>query len=106
MMEDTFESVEGWTYIDNGHDANRVSQCAGKSLLGGYNVFSTHDVQKTYNNLPRHTHVFVSFKLYAIDTWDNEKFLTAVDGIVGNSVTKSPTFPSEQAPMCGIGTPD
>ena len=54
---------------------SKCNSCGGKVLLGGYNRFCKNDyAYRTYTDLPAHQRVKVTFKVYSIDTWDNEKF--------------------------------
>ena len=54
---------------------SKCNKCGGRVLLGGYNRFCKNDyAYRTYTDLPAHQRVKVTFKVYSIDTWDNEKF--------------------------------
>jgi hypothetical protein len=80
--------VSGFKFVANGNTASTVTDCAGTSILGGFAAYSTDDLYKVYNNLPDHSHLFVSVKIYYIDSWDNELFWITVDGARISAVTQ------------------
>jgi hypothetical protein len=61
--------------------ANAVTQCGTVSLFGGFGAYSTQSVKKDYTKLPEHTHVYVSVKVFFLDTWEKENFWVVVDGV-------------------------
>lgn len=62
------------------YDNNLFTTCAGETIFGGYNKFGTSIyVIKNFINLPSHYSVEVNIKLYQLDTWDGEYFLSYVD---------------------------
>lgn len=49
--------------------------------MGGYNTFSGKTVvSRTWDDLPEHDYVTFYFKVYFLDTWDNEAFIAKIDG--------------------------
>lgn len=49
-----------------------ATQCAGVSMLGGYQSVSSGTMTKTFRNLPAHTRVRIVATLHAIDRWAGE----------------------------------
>jgi hypothetical protein len=74
-----FTDSDGWT-VNSPFQATIITACAGQRLLGGYKVFGKGSSIVKYITLPPHYEVSIKFKLYKIDSWDNEKFLLYVDG--------------------------
>jgi len=75
LTENPFTETSDWTFTDSVSDAI-TSECAGKTILGGYNTFSVNTrVSRTFTELPAHDFVVINFKAYFIDSWDKEAFL-------------------------------
>lgn len=71
--------AQGYTLIPNSEVANAVTACDGTSIFGGFGVYSDQDVQKTYTGLQEHTHLFVSAKVFLLDSWGANDFSVLVD---------------------------
>ena len=65
----------------------RLQACQGDIFLGRFAVKDT--VTRIYDNLPPHSKLKFSFKLYMIDSWDDEYFQLYVDGTLVYSKVRS-----------------
>ncbi|EGR30872.1 hypothetical protein IMG5_122030 [Ichthyophthirius multifiliis] len=82
FSDNNFTSAPGWLNIANNADvSSKISNCGGSNIFGGYNQLSREDVYKVYKNVPLHTNVRIFFKLFAIDSWDNEAFRIFIDDV-------------------------
>ncbi|EGR30342.1 hypothetical protein IMG5_134320, partial [Ichthyophthirius multifiliis] len=83
LFENDFKQASGWKLYPNGQDVStRISNCAGANLLGGYNQLSREDIFKIFTGLPGHTNVRIFFRLFAVDSWDNENFRVYVNDVL------------------------
>lgn len=53
FLENTFTDITGWTLSGNKGGA-KVSVCAGKSMVGGFDIFGAKAVAERTFNLPPH----------------------------------------------------
>lgn len=60
-----FSEPKGWT--DNSN-----SECAGVVMLGGYCLFSSQEVTKSFEDLPTHSAVKIVANYHFIDAWIGE----------------------------------
>lgn len=73
-------TLEGW--VPQGNFNPSSTNCAGVNLLGGFGQFGAGaTLQKVFFNMPPHTQVYVMFQVWAVDSWDNERFSLLVDGV-------------------------
>jgi hypothetical protein len=100
FMEKTFSGLNGWTLASNKGGATH-SQCAGTTLVGGFNIFGVRaSATKTFD-VPRHKRVRLMVQLWKIDSWDNEWFFVQVDGM--KIYNQRLGFANKGRPMCGQG---
>lgn len=75
--DDFYENADGWSI-------NKISNCSGIYMLGGYCQIGGNETQKTYNNLPPHTHLKIEATYHFIDAWNGETgYMKLNNGING-----------------------
>jgi hypothetical protein len=102
----SLDSVKQWALLDFedfaspvGWSDDRVSRCGINQLLGGYRLFSSGEVYKTYENLPSHSSLKAQLTFHFIDAWTGEMaYLKANLGKNGaNVMIWSETYKAGQA---------
>jgi hypothetical protein len=78
-MTNAFEDIENWVPTQAG-SKDLISACGNFRLYGGFGILGKGASLTRQFELPPHKSVEVSFKLFKIDSWDNEKFLMYFDG--------------------------
>jgi hypothetical protein len=75
----SFDGVKQWKLVHfedfaqpSGWTDNSNSQCSGVVMLGGYCLFSSQEVMKTFNGLPSHSAVKIVGNFHFIDAWIGE----------------------------------
>jgi len=72
------EDLNGWNI--NG-DGDGYTKCSKVSIIGGSGAFGKGSyISKTYEGVPNHYELKISFTLYLIDSWDNEFFKVLING--------------------------
>mmetsp|Transcript_20763 Transcript_20763/g.38617 ORF Transcript_20763/g.38617 Transcript_20763/m.38617 type:complete len:244 (-) Transcript_20763:264-995(-) len=102
----SLDKIKQWTLMDFedfaspvGWSDDRVSRCGINQLLGGYRLFSSGEVYKTFESLPSHSTIKVQLTFHFIDAWTGEMaYLKANLGKNGASVVIwSETYKAGQA---------
>ncbi|CAK58909.1 unnamed protein product (macronuclear) [Paramecium tetraurelia] len=104
FTEQTFSSLPSNWYITGAYSGNRLSDCSGTTIIGGYGIVgSGSQIHGSYSNLPRHSAIKVRLKVYYIDSWDTEVATINVAGFV-----KQRTWYLDWgwSDMCGAGFND
>jgi len=80
---------KSWTGTDVANDGWKVygtyfthsnTSCGNLNILGGVNRFgSGAHIYKTFSKLPPHQMLLIKFKLFKIDSWENENFCLSLD---------------------------
>ena len=79
--------------------------CAGIDIGGGSKTYLHRDVERTYEDLPAHTMIFFTIKLWFLDGWDaNDNFEVILDSKTFSlDGLKASAAPSN---LCGKTTKD
>jgi hypothetical protein len=78
-MTNQFEDIESWV-PSFAASKDLITSCGGNRLYGGFGVFGRSSSITRIFQLPPHNGVLVKFKLFKIDSWDNERFFLYFDG--------------------------
>ena len=89
------------------NDSQRIQACNGDVILGRFGMGDS--VTRKFTNLAPHNKIKFSFRLYLIDSWDNEVFQLYADGVLVYSFLysiweKVGTFSC--GPWYQVGNPD
>lgn len=75
----SLDNLKQWSLLDFedfaspvGWSDDRVSRCGINQLLGGYRLFSSGEVYKTFEGLPSHSNLKVHLTFHFIDAWTGE----------------------------------
>ena len=72
--------MEGWfIYTPVGKD--KFTMCGNNKIFGGFGIFGTTTSVVKMIALAPHYFVRVIFKMYKIDSWENESFYLYLDGV-------------------------
>lgn len=72
--------ASGWTIAGDFSAVNYVTQCGDYKIVGGNGLFGANALlTKTYNELPPHLNLRISFFLMKIAYWNQNNFILQVD---------------------------
>lgn len=60
---------------------NFVTKCSSTKIIGGFKVGGAGIWFERDFDLPAHKRLTIRLKAFAIDAWENEKFIISVDGV-------------------------
>ncbi|CAK66915.1 unnamed protein product (macronuclear) [Paramecium tetraurelia] len=88
--------LEGWV-VKNSYTENKVSNCAGYTLFGGYNQFSSKTIVYKHFSLPPHYKLKITSQFWKIDSWNDEYAYAIADNYVWSQMYSY----SDGTQMCG-----
>ncbi|CAD8120114.1 unnamed protein product [Paramecium sonneborni] len=78
FMSILFNNLNDWK-VYGSQKENFITDCAGFSLVGGFEVMGNGGYITKKFQIPPHTRLRLQVLLYKIDSWDDEKFIIEVD---------------------------
>lgn len=89
--------------INNSFTSNYANDCSPYYIIGGPGTFgSSSSIQKSYNSIPAHFRVRITFFFLKIDNWNNNKLIVTVDGVsIPTNLLFSSNMDSTVRKLCG-----
>ena len=67
--------------MKNNKAGRGISECGGKNLVGGFNIFGKGASAEKRFTIPAHKRIRLLVTLYKVDSWDNHWMYIRIDGV-------------------------
>lgn len=99
-MVNEFVGWGGWSFYGPENKNSLIQKCGTETIFGGYGKMGNWAyVVKNFYELPIHTAVEVTLKLFFVDTWDGETFYVQID--YQNKILLTNNYRDHSGDVCG-----